>query len=155
MVPSSSIIFSHHIYTSHIYFIFFKIYIGLVSSLIVVPINMVILYIFRNVRPKSRKVRTQSKISLQNLGSGYHKIYHSQTSLETLEASFDRVTRDSIPVDTANIYSRVPTAEVKKRKREKLSKWAKFKRFVLPSSLPHWFVYFGWIILALVTLGNL
>lgn len=114
---------------------------------------MIILNIFRNVRPKSRKTRPHSKASsVTNLDSGYR---NSRASFETLAESSDQGPRESIAGDTGmNVYSRIRSAELKKKRDEKLSRWARFKRCIIPSSLPHGFVYVGWAIVVIVTLGE-
>ncbi len=125
------------------------------SSLIIVPVNLVILNIFRNVRPKARKAnRRQSKVITGNLGSGYQNMRKSRVSFETLAESPGQEPRGSIAVDTENIYSRTSSAELKNKREQKLSRWARFKKFIIPSSLPHWFVYVGWVILVVITLGK-
>ena len=71
----------------------------------------------------------------------------------TLEESSSQGTVESVALDKVDIYSRVRSAESKKKREEKLSRWTRFKKSLLPSSLPHWFVYVGWSILIIVTLG--
>ena len=118
------------------------------------PVNLVILNIFRNVRPKSGKGRSQSKASVQNLDSGYYNIRDSRMSSEVLEISSNHGTKESMAGGTGKVYSRLHSGELKRRGNMKLSRWARFKQAVIPSSLPHWFVYVGWVILVLVTLGK-
>ena len=115
--------------------------------------NVILLNIFRNVRPKTRKNRHQSSSSTENLGSGYYNLRNSHASFETLEESSSQGTFESVALDKVDIYSRVRSAESKKKREEKLSRWTRFKKSLLPSSLPHWFVYVGWSILIIVTLG--
>ena len=113
-----------------------------------------ILNIFRNVRPKSRKSRSQSKASLDNLDSGYYNIRNSRTSSEFMETSSQKGTKESMGASAGNVYTRLRSGELKRKREEKLSRLARLKRTIIPSSLPHWFVYVGWVILVLVTLGK-
>lgn len=133
-----------------------QVYIGIVSSLVVVPVNLIILNIFRNARPKTRKVRRLSKmISLVDM-SGISGVYtsNSRKSFETVAQRSGVGPIDVLKGNSLHAYSQLPSVDMKKKRDQRLSRWARFKRFILPSSLPHCFVYLGWLILVVVTSGK-
>ncbi|XP_046856469.1 uncharacterized protein LOC124449577 isoform X2 [Xenia sp. Carnegie-2017] len=119
-----------------------EMYVGIVSALIVVPINLIILNIFRNVRPKV----LNSKTSIE---SG--EIVPNRESFETTgtPGSFKAISPENSYDSSLHQFK----TGLLKEESNNLSCWARFKN-IFPSSYPHWFVYVGWAILVVVTLGS-
>lgn len=139
------------------YVFFPQVFIGVSSSLIVFPMSVIILYIFRNVRPKPVKPRHQSEISLNpltNLRADPLLTSSNETHVRTASG----------PVEAGQIHTYydarnsqvLEKAKVQNKKGKKMAHRSKLKDLIprLPSSLPYWFVYFAWFLLVILTLGS-